>query len=513
MAGAPRGAGDGQRDGEIGPRLVDAHAAHDVDEDVAGAEADAGVAPQDGEHERQPVAVDAVADPARGHELALGDERLDLDQERTRALHRREDDRAGRLRGLADEARAGVEDLDEAALAHLEDPDLVRRAEAVLQRAQRAVGALALALELQHAVDQVLEHPRAGQRALLGDVPDEQHGRALALGHGADARSPPRAPGPTVPGARLERAASAASAPSRSRRHRAARPRARPARRRGRSRPARGPRARRAPGARRAGGSARPTPRRRRRAWCARAAARWPRAMFVSVDLPMPGEPPSSTSEPGTRPPPRTMSSSPMAVLRRGARSALTSRSGTGARAGPAARAARARAAGSALFDQRVPLAARRALAVPFRRLRAARGAGEHGGRLGHLRSLGAGAVESAPAACARVVVRLRWWRGAALQQHHRGEGRCAGSGRGSSSSGAVSWGCDRACFATPCTEAGRSNVGRPPSTGGRDRRSTARGSRRCCETRAKCAGTPRRKPPTRTEPLAPRPPLAPFPR
>ena len=76
----------------------------------------------------------------------------------------------GALRRLADEARAGVEDLDEAALAHLEDADLVGRAEAVLQRAQRAVGALALALELQHAVDEVLEHARAGQRALLGHV-------------------------------------------------------------------------------------------------------------------------------------------------------------------------------------------------------------------------------------------------------------------------------------------------------------------------------------------------------
>jgi len=64
--------------------------------------------------------------------------------------------------------------------------------------------------------------------------------------------------------------------------------------------------------------------------------------MLVSVDLPMPGEPPSSTSDPGTRPPPRTMSSSPMAVLSRGARSALTSRNGTGRAAGPEGRAARA---------------------------------------------------------------------------------------------------------------------------------------------------------------------------
>ena len=68
------------------------------------------------------------------------------------------------------------------ALAHLEDAGLAGRAEAVLQRAEGAIGALALALELQHAVDQVLEGPRARQRALLGHVPDQQHRHVEALG-------------------------------------------------------------------------------------------------------------------------------------------------------------------------------------------------------------------------------------------------------------------------------------------------------------------------------------------
>ena len=68
----------------------------------------------------------------------------------------------------------------EPARAHLEDADLVRRAEAVLERAQRAEAALALALELEHAVDRVLEHARAGERALLGHVADQDH-RAAPL--------------------------------------------------------------------------------------------------------------------------------------------------------------------------------------------------------------------------------------------------------------------------------------------------------------------------------------------
>ncbi len=64
---------------------------------------------------------------------------------------------------------------------HLEDADLARRAEAVLERAQRPVGTLALAFEREHAVDQVLEHPRAGDRALLRHVPDQDHGHAALL--------------------------------------------------------------------------------------------------------------------------------------------------------------------------------------------------------------------------------------------------------------------------------------------------------------------------------------------
>src|SRR3990167_7330014 len=43
------------------------------------------------------------------------------------------------------------------------------------------------------------------------------------------------------------------------------------------------------------------------------------------VDLPIPGSPPISTTEPSTRPPPRTRSSSPEAVEKRGISSTLTS--------------------------------------------------------------------------------------------------------------------------------------------------------------------------------------------
>src|SRR4051794_5010823 len=144
--------------------------------------------------------------------------------------------------------------------------------------------------------------------------------------------------------------------------------------------------------------------------------------MPVSVDLPMPGEPPSSTIEPGTRPPPSTRSSSPSPVRRRGTSAARTSASRTGfagrTPVGPPRRpgppklgpphglrgppAPRAPAAPGrhppGFLDERVPLAAAGALPVPASALEPAGRAGEDGGRARHLMTtLGLGADELAP--------------------------------------------------------------------------------------------------------------------
>ena len=67
-------------------------------------------------------------------------------------------------------------------------------------------------------------------------------------------------------------------------------------------------------------------------------AAAFASAIDASVLLPIPGAPPSSTSEPGTSPPPSTRSSSPIPVSSRALRSALIARSGIGFAAGPDAR-------------------------------------------------------------------------------------------------------------------------------------------------------------------------------
>ena len=126
------------------------------------------------------------------------------------------------------------------------------------------------------------------------------------------------------------------------------------------------------------------------------APARLPSAIEVSVDLPMPGEPPSSTSEPGTRPPPSTRSSSPIPVCRRGTaaprrRRAVTGLTAAGGRAAARRRGRPADAAGRDFLDERVPLAAARALAVPLGGTRAAGGADEDGRGAGHRRPPGGG--------------------------------------------------------------------------------------------------------------------------
>ena len=66
-------------------------------------------------------------------------------------------------------------------------PDLVGRAEAVLEGAHEAQRGLPVALELAHHVDEVLEQAWTRDRAVLRDVADEQH-RQLAFLRDADER-------------------------------------------------------------------------------------------------------------------------------------------------------------------------------------------------------------------------------------------------------------------------------------------------------------------------------------
>ena len=99
------------------------------------------------------------------------------------------------------------------------------------------------------------------------------------------------------------------------------------------------------------------------------------KAEIVVFDLPMPGSPPRSTSDPGTSPPPRTRSTSRRPMTRRSVSCAATSFSATTAGAATALRRAAARGPFDDRLDERVPAAARAALAFPAQARGAARAA------------------------------------------------------------------------------------------------------------------------------------------
>jgi hypothetical protein len=89
----------------------------------------------------------------------------------------------GRARAaIREEERRRVGHAVETAIGHLEQAELVDGAEAVLHGAEQPEGVVALTLEREHGVDQVLEHARPGERALLGDVPDQHRAHRALLG-------------------------------------------------------------------------------------------------------------------------------------------------------------------------------------------------------------------------------------------------------------------------------------------------------------------------------------------
>jgi hypothetical protein len=78
----------------------------------------------------------------------------------------------------------GFGDFGQTAAGHLEHADFVRRAEAVLHRAQDAELVAALALEIKDGIDHVFDDAGAGDLAVLGDMADQDHRHAAPLGEG-----------------------------------------------------------------------------------------------------------------------------------------------------------------------------------------------------------------------------------------------------------------------------------------------------------------------------------------
>ena len=89
--------------------------------------------------------------------------------------------------GVPGQEQAGrVGQAGQPALVHLEAAHLVGRAEAVLQAPDQTQRGELVALELEHDVDQVLQHPGPGDLAVLGHVSDQDGGDVALLGHRHD---------------------------------------------------------------------------------------------------------------------------------------------------------------------------------------------------------------------------------------------------------------------------------------------------------------------------------------
>ena len=102
--------------------------------------------------------VESAGRTARGRVGGRDAQRLHLGKERSASLHRDGDAGAGHRSLVAGQEQAGrIGNFDDAVIDQVKTADLVDGAEAVLDGAQQAKTGAAIALELQHDVDEVLE--------------------------------------------------------------------------------------------------------------------------------------------------------------------------------------------------------------------------------------------------------------------------------------------------------------------------------------------------------------------
>ncbi len=115
----------------------------------------------------------------RGGPDGRGDERLYLTDHGALAVEGDRDGRAGhRCRTLVQEQAGRIADTLDSVVVHLKTADLVGGAEPVLDPAHHAQARRVITFEMQHHVDQMLQGTRARDGAVLGHVPDQDHGHS-----------------------------------------------------------------------------------------------------------------------------------------------------------------------------------------------------------------------------------------------------------------------------------------------------------------------------------------------
>src|SRR3990170_6721952 len=136
---------------------------------------------EDGHDHRQPTGVDAGGYTSRHGEVRWRYQGLHLQQDRPSPLEHAADRSSDLARMRRTEELRRIRNADEASSSHLEDSELVGRPEPVLRRAEDAVLLVAITFESKDAVDEVLEHTRAGYSPVLGHMSNEDRRDARFL--------------------------------------------------------------------------------------------------------------------------------------------------------------------------------------------------------------------------------------------------------------------------------------------------------------------------------------------
>ena len=76
---------------------------------------------------------------------------------------------------------AGIRYSDQPAIGHFEEPELVGGAKAMLDGSHHSQWMQPITFKGHHGVDDVLQQTWAGNVAILGDVPNENHGHVAGF--------------------------------------------------------------------------------------------------------------------------------------------------------------------------------------------------------------------------------------------------------------------------------------------------------------------------------------------
>ena len=130
----------------------------------------------DGRQQGHPVVVHADCRSSRHPETGRADQRLNLDQDRARPFHTRNDHRScGALRPLRQEEGRRVVNFGQTGVPHFKNADLVGRTEAVLDSPDDPVGVTGIPLKIEDRIHHVFQDFRTRNRTVLRNMADQEN--------------------------------------------------------------------------------------------------------------------------------------------------------------------------------------------------------------------------------------------------------------------------------------------------------------------------------------------------